>query len=77
MALQYENMPEGFKQFLDIANYFFSAVFLIEAIFKMIAFGWTYFDTPFNKFDFFVVCSSILDVLLDVMQGSGESLAFI
>jgi hypothetical protein len=67
MALQYENMPEGFKNALDIANYFFSAVFLLEAILKLVAFGWTYFDTPFNKFDFFVVSSSILDVLLDVM----------
>ena len=76
MALQYENMSEGFSQALAIANYIFSAIFFIEAVFKLIAFGWTYFETPFNKFDFFVVCSSILDVLLDAAKDLGDSLSF-
>jgi len=77
MALQYENMPEYFREALDVANLIFSTIFFVEAVFKLIAFGWTYFDTPFNRFDFFVVCSSILDVLLDVMQDVGENLSFI
>jgi len=46
---------------LDFTNYIFTVVFLVEAICKLIAFGKTYFNNSWNKFDFFVVCASIFD----------------
>jgi len=40
----------------------------VEAILKMIAFGWSYFGTTWNKFDFFVVTSSLLDLAMDQLD---------
>ena len=46
-------------------NYIFTVIFLAEAILKMTAYGWSYFGTAWNKFDFFVVMSSLLDLAMD------------
>jgi hypothetical protein len=35
---------------------------------KLTAFGWSYFGTAWNKFDFFVVTSSLLDLAMDQMD---------
>lgn len=51
---------------LDKSNSVFTVVFLIEAILKFIAFGMSYFNNAWNKFDFFVVSASIMDVILDI-----------
>lgn len=53
---------------MDFTNYVFTIIFLIEAILKLIAFGGSYFNNSWNKFDFFVVVSSIFDVLLKLAQ---------
>ena len=42
----------------------FTAIFIIEAILKLIAYGDTYFNNSWNQFDFFVVFSSIIDVMM-------------
>jgi hypothetical protein len=44
---------------------------LIEAILKGIAFGTTYFNNAWNKFDFFVVSASIFDFLLEILEFEG------
>lgn len=49
---------------LDFSNFIFTAIFIIEASLKLVAFGKTYFKNPWNKFDFFVVVSSILDLVM-------------
>jgi hypothetical protein len=42
-----------------------SAVFISEAVLKLIGFGPRgYFRNGWNRFDFFVVLSSILDIIL-------------
>jgi len=56
---------------LDFTNYIFTVVFLVEAICKLIAFGKTYFNNSWNKFDFFVVCASIFDILLKLLEDIG------
>jgi hypothetical protein len=38
---------------------------------KIIAFGSTYFNNSWNKFDFFVVCASIFDILLVFLEDLG------
>lgn len=53
---------------IDITNYIFAFIFLVEAILKSIAFGFTYFNNNWNRFDFFVVMASILDVILAVFN---------
>ena len=57
-----------------MTNFIFTAIFIVEAILKLFAFGWSYFGTSWNKFDFFVVISSILDISLTFYQDAdGEA----
>lgn len=56
-----------FGYFLDFTNYIFSAIFGVEALLKLIAYGNTYFNNGWNKFDFFVVVASVFDILMDII----------
>jgi hypothetical protein len=40
----------------------------VEAVLKLIAFKLSYFDTNMNRFDFFVVVASLLNVAMDIGQ---------
>lgn len=51
-----------------MTNYIFTLIFIVEAILKLIGFGKSYFHNTWNKFDFFVVVASILDVLLKLLE---------
>lgn len=53
---------------MDFTNYIFTFIFVMEAIFKLFAFGKTYFNNSWNQFDFFVVVSSIFDILLKALE---------
>ena len=68
MALTYEGSTPGMDTFLRVSNYFFSLVFLIEAILKLLTYRWSYFQTAWNKFDFFVVVSSVFDFCLEFVD---------
>jgi hypothetical protein len=71
MAVLHEGQSEAFSGVLDFANYIFTAIFIVEAGLKLVAFGRSYFNNSWNKFDFFVVVSSIFDLLLGfVGEGS-------
>ena len=72
MASTFEGAPDAWNYFLDLTNYIFTVIFIVEAALKLFAFGTAYFDTAWNRFDFFVVISSIFDVLLKFLPaGSG------
>ena len=76
MAVLHEGQSEGFTGILDFANYIFTVIFIVEACLKLVAFGKSYFNNAWNKFDFFVVVSSILDLLIGlVAEGSVGILA--
>lgn len=64
MAIEFEGMTPGYIAFIMATGYIFTAIFFVEMVLKMIAFGSTYFNTGWNKFDFFVVMASMLDVVL-------------
>jgi hypothetical protein len=74
MALQYEGARVELVNSLEFLNYIFSAIFFVEAFLKIIAYGDTYFEDSWNKFDFFVVISSILDILIFIL---GSQLSFL
>lgn len=53
---------------LDKLNLVFTVIFIIEAIMKLVAYGIKgYFYSGWNKFDFFVVITSILDFVLEII----------
>jgi len=72
MALSYEGSSDGWNRFLDVTNYIFTVIFIVEASLKLFAYGRSYFDTAWNRFDFFVVVSSIFDVGLQLMPSTDE-----
>lgn len=65
MALDHEGAGPGIVLFLKISNYFFTAIFLLEALAKLFVYRWAYFKTSWNKFDFFVVVSSLIDIAIE------------
>jgi len=73
MACLYEGSGDGVNVFLSITNYIFTAIFLFEAILKLYVYRGSYFYTGWNKFDFFVVASSLIDLGLEIAlaQNSG------
>jgi len=66
MAIDHEGASPSIVLFLKISNYFFTSIFLLEAILKMYVYRWAYFKTSWNRFDFFVVCSSLVDLLIEL-----------
>jgi hypothetical protein len=70
MAVVYEGSTPVYNQALDYINYFFTTVFFFEAAFKLTAFGASYFKNAWNKFDFFVVISSLIDIVMSFMDAN-------
>lgn len=65
MALDHEGASPGMINFLKVTNYIFTTIFLLECIIKLYVYRRPYFKTGWNKFDFFVVGSSIIDLGLE------------
>ena len=72
MALDHEGASQEMLAFLTVSNYFFTAVFFIETVIKMYVYRQHYFKTGWNKFDFFVVASSLLDLGLEIILPKPE-----
>jgi len=68
MAADYEGAPQSMNDFLRITNYIFTFVFCFEAVLKLMVYRATYFQTAWNKFDFFVVCASLFDLSLEFVD---------
>ncbi|CAD8189628.1 unnamed protein product [Paramecium octaurelia] len=71
MGLSQDDSPIAYDNALQSLNTAFTFVFITEAILKIIALGPVgYMRNSWNQFDFFVVCASILDLIL---QFTGNS----
>ncbi|XP_071784403.1 voltage-dependent L-type calcium channel subunit alpha-1D-like isoform X3 [Asterias amurensis] len=65
LASEHYNQPKWLEGFQDIGNFLFVVIFTVEMIIKMYSLGFQgYFVSLFNRFDCFVVCSSLLEVVL-------------
>jgi len=74
MALNYEGCSSGYNLFLTIVNYVFTGIFIVECLIKLLAYGIVpYFHSGWNKFDFFVVISSIVDLAVANIEGFDAS----
>ena len=70
MAMLFENAHPTYELSLTIANYIFTGIFIAECIIKLFAYGPVgYFHTGWNRFDFFVVVASILDIIIANIDG--------
>ena len=73
MSILHEGQSAEVAALLDVTNYGFTAIFFVEATLKLIAYGNSYFDNSWNKFDFFVVVASLFDVAMSVLGTSSFS----
>lgn len=71
--MEHEGMSIMWVLIITNLSYVFTVIFIMEMILKIIAFGTTYFDNSWNKFDFFVVNAAIFDIILNNINASALS----
>eukprot|EP00049_Salpingoeca_infusionum_P014061 m.261974 g.261974 ORF g.261974 m.261974 type:complete len:2012 (+) comp15585_c0_seq2:444-6479(+) len=71
LALYYPAMNPSFEFALQAANYVWTAVFIIEAIIKLLGLSKHYFYDWWNIFDFVIVLVSIIELILDIAKVDG------
>jgi hypothetical protein len=58
-------MPVGPLDVFHKINYIFMAIFIVEAILKLIAMKCLYFKDPWNTFDFVVIVGTVICLLIE------------
>eukprot|EP01062_Namystynia_karyoxenos_P068939 TRINITY_DN6409_c0_g1_i2.p1 TRINITY_DN6409_c0_g1~~TRINITY_DN6409_c0_g1_i2.p1 ORF type:complete len:2273 (+),score=828.29 TRINITY_DN6409_c0_g1_i2:84-6902(+) len=71
MAMEHDGMAPDFQLAMELLNFFFGGVFLLEAVMKLFGFGLGYFTDAWNRFDFFLVMVSIVGVAMLFSQDVG------
>lgn len=67
MAVEHYRQSSQTTYTLEVFNIIFTSLFTIEAIAKMIGLRWHYFTVPWNVFDFCLVLSSVIGILIHDM----------
>ncbi|XP_047507046.1 sodium channel protein 60E isoform X2 [Pieris napi] len=65
MGIEHYDQPHSVFFVLEVSNAFFTTVFGLEAIVKIIGLRYHYFTVPWNVFDFLLVLASILGILME------------
>ncbi|XP_022913809.1 sodium channel protein 60E isoform X3 [Onthophagus taurus] len=65
MGIEHYDQPHAIFFVLEVSNAFFTTVFGLEAIVKIIGLRYHYFTVPWNVFDFLLVLASILGILME------------
>ncbi|XP_057322527.1 voltage-dependent T-type calcium channel subunit alpha-1G [Microplitis mediator] len=69
MAMEFYMMPKELTYALKIFNYFFTAVFILESLMKILALGIPiYFEDKWNKLDEGIVILSVVGIILEEVQ---------
>ncbi|XP_065341308.1 voltage-dependent T-type calcium channel subunit alpha-1G-like isoform X4 [Cloeon dipterum] len=69
MALEFYMMPKALSYALKIFNYFFTAVFILESMMKLLALGMhLYFKDRWNQLDVVIVILSIVGIVLEEVE---------
>ena len=71
MAINWYGCPPSVQNALEYTNYFFTAIFTLEAIIKIIAFNFKgYFSQGWNIFDFVIVIFSYVMLIIGFVGDS-------
>ncbi|XP_025994823.1 sodium channel protein 60E isoform X2 [Solenopsis invicta] len=65
MGIEHYNQAHSIFFVLEVSNAFFTTVFGLEAIVKIIGLRYHYFTVPWNLFDFVLVLASVLGILME------------
>ncbi|XP_058233961.1 voltage-dependent T-type calcium channel subunit alpha-1H [Hemibagrus wyckioides] len=64
MGIEYHQQPEELTDVLEISNIVFTSMFVLEMIFKLMAFGiFGYIKNPYNIFDGIIVVISVWEII--------------
>ena len=66
MACEHYGQTQAWTDTLSGISYACTAVFIVEAIIKLVAMGRKYFNSRWNAFDFFCVATSVVGLAADV-----------
>lgn len=65
LTLKWYEQDESIVRALEVINYVFSAIFLIEAILKILGLGpKRYFSDGWNQFDFIIAVGSVISIII-------------
>ncbi|XP_051859441.1 sodium channel protein 60E isoform X1 [Drosophila albomicans] len=65
MGIEHYDQPHAVFFILEVSNAFFTTVFGLEAIVKIVGLRYHYFTVPWNVFDFLLVLASIFGILME------------
>ncbi|XP_051994917.1 voltage-dependent T-type calcium channel subunit alpha-1H-like isoform X1 [Xyrauchen texanus] len=64
MGIEYHEQPEELTDILEISNIVFTSMFVLEMLFKLLAFGiFGYIRNPYNIFDGIIVVISVWEII--------------
>lgn len=71
MAMVYYEATNDYDLSLENMNLLFTTIFIVEAVAKIVALGpKSYFSKSWNRFDFFVVSTSVVDICISYFLGT-------
>ncbi|XP_054834792.1 voltage-dependent T-type calcium channel subunit alpha-1G isoform X2 [Eublepharis macularius] len=69
MAMEHYQQPKVLDEALKICNYIFTIIFVMESVFKLIAFGFRrFFQDRWNQLDLAIVLLSIMGITLEEIE---------
>uniref|UniRef100_A0A674H9V3 Voltage-dependent T-type calcium channel subunit alpha n=1 Tax=Taeniopygia guttata TaxID=59729 RepID=A0A674H9V3_TAEGU len=69
MAMEHYQQPKVLDEALKICNYIFTVIFVMESVFKLIAFGFRrFFQDRWNQLDLAIVLLSIMGITLEEIE---------
>ncbi|XP_038830862.1 voltage-dependent T-type calcium channel subunit alpha-1G [Salvelinus namaycush] len=69
MAMEHYQQPKELDEALKICNYIFTVVFVLESVFKLVAFGFRrFFKDRWNQLDLAIVLLSIMGITLEEIE---------
>uniref|UniRef100_A0A8B9JYP3 Calcium voltage-gated channel subunit alpha1 Ib n=1 Tax=Astyanax mexicanus TaxID=7994 RepID=A0A8B9JYP3_ASTMX len=69
MSLEHYDQPKSLETGLKYCNYFFSSTFVVEAMLKLIAFGFRrFFKDRWNQLDLAIVLLSVMGITLEEIE---------
>jgi hypothetical protein len=78
MMLEEDDQDLKMQSSLGIGYLFFNTFFISEAIFKIYVIGFrNYMLNNWNRFDFFIVSTSIIDIVMNLLEGNETIQQFI
>ncbi|XP_016101252.1 voltage-dependent T-type calcium channel subunit alpha-1I-like [Sinocyclocheilus grahami] len=73
MSLEHYSQPRSLEITLKYCNYFFTSTFVLEAVLKLIAFGFRrFFKDRWNQLDLAIVLLSVMGIILEEIEISAS-----